>query len=41
MKAEEIKKLNSLLKKKDLDPKVRASIEKRLKILRDDTTVHK
>lgn len=38
---EEIKKLTLLLNKKDLDPKVRVSIEKRLKILRDDTTVHK
>jgi hypothetical protein len=38
---EEIKKLTLLLEKKDLDPKIRVSIEKRLKILRDDTTVHK
>ena len=38
---EEIKKLALLLKKKDLDPKVRVSIEKRLKIWRDDTTVYK
>jgi len=41
MKAEEIKKLNSLLKKKDLDDNVRKSIEKRIKTLSNQETTLK
>ena len=41
MKTEEIKRLSSLLEKKDLDPKVRVSIENRIKTLSNDTTIHK
>lgn len=38
---EEIVKLKELLNKKDLDPKVRESVEKRLKTIENDTTVFK
>lgn len=41
MKTEEIKRLKELLNKKDLDPKVRESVEKRLKTIENDTTVFK
>ena len=41
MKTEEIKKLNSLLKKKDLDDNVRKSIEKRIKTLSNQETTLK
>lgn len=41
MKTEEIKKLNLLLEKKDLDPKVRESIEKRIKTLSNQETILK
>lgn len=41
MKTEEIKKLSSLLKKKDLDDNVRKSIEKRIKALNNQETTLK
>ena len=41
MKTEELKKLNSLLKKKDLDDDVRKSIEKRIKTLSNQETTLK
>lgn len=40
-KNKEIVKLKELLNKKDLDPKVRESVEKRLKTIENDTTILK
>lgn len=40
-KDKEIERLKELLNKKDLDPKVRESVEKRLKTIENDTTILK